>query len=409
MFANEDNSYMTPMWTFNEHQIVGAEWALQTVRDYGLAYLAWQERTRKTGTALLTVENSKARTCLIVTKFKALPGWREHLANLPLRTKFELINYESIHKVKGKYDFIILDEAHHAISSTGRPSKTWKAVYKHTHKKPILYLSATPYAEHLGLIYHQLKLSHWTPFKFQNFYKWFNVFGKTNLTRTPHGLKETYTKYRDEEILNIIQPYFDFKTRKEVGIEHEPTVNLVVVPLSKETQDCIKELQDKEMLVVGGEDILADSPMKKRMMHYQIEGGTLKVSATRAIHLRYGREKIDYIKENYVEEDIAIMAHFIAERGLLEQRFPKAKILSSDGDAEGVDLHRVAKLIVYSMSFKTSKYTQRLARQANHDRKEPIEVDILVADKPGIGFEVYKSVAVKKENFDKNSYERIWQ
>ena len=144
-----------------------------------------------------------------------------------------------------------------------------------------------------------------------------------------------------------------------------------------------------------------DNPFS--VAHLQTRSSGSRSAGTRTMY------DFDYIKENYVEEDIAIMAHFIAERGLLEQRFPKAKILSSDGDAEGVDLHRVAKLIVYSMSFKTSKYTQRLARQANHDRKEPIEVDILVADKPGIGFEVYKSVAVKKENFDKNSYERIWQ
>jgi len=59
------------------------------------------------------------------------------------------------------------------------------------------------------------------------------------------------------------------------------------------------------------------------------------------------------------------------------------------------------------MSFKTSKYTQRLARQANHNRMEEIIVDILVCDKPAIGMEVYKAVALKKENFDKNSYERI--
>ena len=101
------------------------------------------------------------------------------------------------------------------------------------------------------------------------------------------------------------------------------------------------------------------------------------------------------------------MAHFIAERSILEQAFPETLILSSDGHAEGVDLHRTEKLLVYSMSFKTSKYTQRLARQANHVRTTPIVVDILVMDEPAIGMEVYKAVALKKENFDRNSYERV--
>jgi len=395
---------MIPM----EHQIEGADWALQTVRDYGFAYLSWQERTRKTLTALLAVENSKAKTCLVVTKKQAMDGWIETLAAWKHETKFVVINYESIHKIKGNFDFIILDESHHAISSTGRPSATWKKVMMFTFKKPIIYLSATPYAEHLGLIYHQLKLSHWTPFKQRNFYDFFRLYGISCMTRTPYGLKETYSKYKDEEILEILKPYFDFKTRKEVGIEHEPSVNVITIPLLDTTKSCIEELMKKELLVVGGDNILADSPMKLRMMHYQIEGGTLKIRDKKSIHLRYGQEKVAYIKENYDQSKIAIMAHFIEERSLLSKAFPKALILSSDGHAEGVDLHTTDKLLVYSMSFKTSKYTQRLARQANHDRATPIVVDILVANKPGIGFEVYKAVAIKKQNFDKNSYERIW-
>ena len=100
------------------------------------------------------------------------------------------------------------------------------------------------------------------------------------------------------------------------------------------------------------------------------------------------------------------MAHFIAERFRLVQRLSGFTILSSDGHAEGVDLSGYSKLIIYSMSFKTSKHTQRIARQANHNRDTPIIVDILVGDKPAIGRDVYDSVAIKKENFVKASYER---
>ncbi len=389
------------------HQREGAQWALMTVRKHGLAYLSWQERTGKTLTALLTVEASKANTCLIVTKKKAMPGWVDTLTLWKHATNFTVINYESIHKVKGSYDFIILDESHHAISSTGRPSKTWKAVQKFTHKKAILYLSATPYAEHLGLIYHQLKLSTWSPFKQRNFYDWFRKYGISKMTRTPYGLVETYTKYKDEEILRSIDHLFDFKTRKQVGIEHEPQANVVVVPMLDTTKQVISQMIEEQMFTMGPDiEILMDSPMKLRTAHYQLEGGTLKTE-NGAIYTTSGREKIDYIRNNYEEDKIAIMAHFIAERSLLEREFPKALILSSDGHAEGVDLHKTDKLLVYSMSFKTSKYTQRLARQANHDRATPILVDILVCDKPGIGMEVYKAVALKKVNFDKNSYERI--
>ncbi len=393
------------MWAYNEHQIAGAEWALDCVRKRGFAYLCWQERTRKTGTALLAVENSSAQSCLVVTKKKAIDGWARHIVNLPLTKDYSIINYESIHKVTGSYDIIILDESHHAISKTGRPSKTWRILSKLTKGKAIIYLSATPYAEHLGLIYHQLKLSDWTPFKFKNFYDFFRRYGVSSMTRTPYGLVETYTKYKDDEILNILEPYFDFKTRKEVGIEHEPVANVVVVPLLDSTKKVIKQTIYDSVFTMGTKEIPLDSPMKLRMAHYQLEGGTIKTEDG-AIFTTSGREKIDYIMANYDLPNTAIMAHFIAERQLLEGTFPEAMILSSDGHAEGVDLSHMDKLVIYSMSFKTSKYTQRLARQANHDRRKPIEVDILVADKPGIGFEVYKAVAIKKENFDRHSYER---
>ena len=387
------------------HQREGAQWALMTIREYGLAYLSWQERTGKTLTALLTVEASKAKTCLVVTKKKAIPGWIDTLNEWEHTTTFMVINYESVHKIKGDFDFIILDESHHAISSTGRPSKTWKAVKAFTHKKAILYLSATPYAEHLGLIYHQLKLSDWTPFPYRNFYDWFRVYGIPNMTRTPYGLVETYTKYHDEKILEILDPIFDFKTRKEVGIEHEPTANVVKVPMGSTNIELIKQLtRDSVIEFPDGTQIVCDTPMKERSVHYQIEGGTIKTDEG---YIKCGFDKVNYIRNNYDLDNIAIMAHFIAERKELEKAFPQCKIYSADGHAEGVDLSGVAKLLIYSMSFKTSKYTQRLARQANHNRATEIIVDILVCDKPAIGMEVYKAVALKKENFDKNSYDRI--
>jgi len=389
------------MWTYQDHQIEGAAWALHTIRQYGFAYLGWEERTRKTGAGLLTVENSKAKTCLIITKKKAIPGWEEHFEKHDLHKKYTLINYESVHKIEGDFDFIILDEAHHAISSCPKPSLAWKRVSKLTKGKPILYMSATPYAEHLGLIFHQFKLSSWTPFPHDTFYRFHREYGIPDFQYTPTP-RETYKVYQNEVILAKIKHLFDWKTRAEVGIEHEPQVNLIEVELSKTTKEYINEWTKTRLLDIPGHDTLVnDNPGIARSVHYQLEGGTIK-----DIGFLGQLEKVNYILDNYDTSKIAIMAHFVAERLLLKVQFPEVRILSSDGDAEGVDLSDVEKLIVYSMSDKTSKYTQRLARQANHDRKIPIIVDILVAKKPGIGKMIYEAVALKKENFVKNSYEQ---
>jgi len=387
------------------HQTVGAAWALDTIRQHGLAYLSWKERTGKTLTALLTAEHSKMKRILIVTKKKAIPGWEDTLKEWKHVKNYRVINYESIHKLNPDfYDFIILDESHHAISSVGKPSKTWKTVKRFTMGKPILYLSATPYAEHVGLIYHQLKLSDWTPLKFINFYRFFDRYGIPHKTRTPYGLQETYSKYQTEDVLKQIEHLFNFKTRQDVGIEHEPTVNLVEVPLCDTTTELIKEWKENKVLELQGETILGDSDPKVRTVHYQLEGGTIKTDDGYIV--LKDRDKIDYIQENYDVQNIAIMAHFIAEREILRAYFPETPIYSSDGHAEGVDLSHISKLIVYSMSFKTSKHTQRVARQANHERKTPIVVDVLVCDKPAIGKAVYDTVAIKETNFIKNSYER---
>lgn len=404
------------MWQYQYHQIEGAEWALKTIRQYGMAYLSWQERTRKTGTALLTVENSKAQSCLIISKKNALSGWDDHFNNLPLVKSYTLINYESVYSrsknSKGKlvyklkynpkdYDFIILDEAHHAISGVPKPSTTWKMVKELCLGKPILFLSATPYAEHLGLIYHQLKMSDWTPFKHRTFYLFHKHYGIPDLQYTPTP-RETYKVYQTDRILAKMKHLFNFKTRKEVGIKHEPTIRVIKVPLHAETKEMMIAWIKTKLLTIDGEVIPNDNPSKSSTIHYQLEGGTVKLEE-RSVFLAH-HEKVDYIKDNYDTKRIAIMAHFIHERKLLEKHFPTVRILSSDGHAEGVDLSDIEKVIVYSMSFKTSKHTQRIARQANHDRTTPIEVDVLIADKPSIGGHVYETVAIKRSNFIRDSY-----
>ena len=393
----------------NPHQIEGAKWALATVRKYGLAYMAWEERTRKTLTALLAVENSKAKRCLIITKKKAISGWEETLEAWDHETTFHVINYESVHKKFPNYDFIILDESHHAISGIGKPSKTWRAVYKFTKDKPILYLSATPYAEHVGLLYHQLRLSNWTPFPEKNFYDWYRRYGIPHMTRTPYGMKDKRDTYDKEAVLELVKPIFDFKTRKEVGIEHEPTTKVVVIKPYPKTLELMRQWMKTKVITIGDYEILGDSDPKVRTVHYQLEGGSIKIDQKTSIAIHDCMpEKINYIYDNYDIDNTVVMAHFIKERELLKKWLPAIKVLSSDGHAEGVDLSMYAKLVVYSMSFRTSKHTQRMARQANHDRRDPIEVDVLVMGKPAVGQEVYNTVATKKENFIKSSYERCW-
>jgi len=386
------------MWTYAEHQIAGGQWALATMRKYGLAYLAWEERTRKSGTALWVVEHASVKTCLIVTKKKAMVGWEEHLAKHSTTKSYEVINYESLHKISGSYDLIILDEAHNSISAYPKVSAAWKKLFPICKGKPILYLSATPYAENIGLIYHQFKLSKWSPISYKSFYDFHRAYGIPDMAYTPTP-RETYKKYETELVLDKIKHLFSFKKRSDVGIEYEPEINLIEIELAETTKVLIKTWIKDKLLTIGDTTIPNDSPGIARSVHYQLESSTIK-----DIGFLPSKEKLNYIKANYDLNTTVFMAHFILERELMDKELG-ITTLSSDGMSEGVDLSMYAKLVVCSMSDKTSKHSQRIARQANHNRKTPIIVDILVAKKPGIGKMIYEAVALKKENFVKHSYE----
>jgi len=385
---------------YRPHQIEGGQWLLDTLRSNWGAYLHWQERCGKSGAAIWAVENSKAKTCLIVTKKKAMEGWQESLDMFKVSKKYKVINYESLHKVVGEFDIVLIDEAHHAISSFPKPSLAWKRLFPFCKNKPLIYLSATGYAENLGLLYHQLKLmGPRSPLNYRSFYDFHRAYGVPDIAYTPTP-RETYKRYKDDLILDRVKHLFDYKTRSDVNIEHEPTSNRIEIELSDQSKELIKTWVKDKLLTIGDITIPNDSPGIARSVHYQLESSTVK-----GIGFLPSEEKINYIRENYDIDNIAVMAHFILERELLQKRFPTLKILSSDGHAEGIDLSMIEKLVVCSMSDRTSKFTQRLARQANFNRKTPIVVDILVAKAPGIGKMRYEDVAVKKQNFVKNSYE----
>ena len=85
-----------------------------------------------------------------------------------------VINYESLHKVEGIFDLVILDEAH-SMGAFPKPSKRAKQVKEMlvTYKNPdVILLSGTPTPESYSQMYHQVYGIKGNPFaSFVNFYK----------------------------------------------------------------------------------------------------------------------------------------------------------------------------------------------------------------------------------------------
>ncbi len=92
------------------HQEELSNQALDILRENMIVYLAMEERTGKTLTAILVAEKSAAKNILVITKKKALKGWEETLAAFDHSKNYTVTNYHQAHKLTNKYDLVLLDE-----------------------------------------------------------------------------------------------------------------------------------------------------------------------------------------------------------------------------------------------------------------------------------------------------------
>lgn len=389
------------------HQESMSDEALDILREHAIVYLASEERTGKTLTAILVAEKSKAKNILVITKKKALEGWNETLTAYPHNKVYKVTNYHQAHKVDpSNYDLIVLDESHNYISAFPKPGGMWKKLLDVCRNKPIMYMSATPYAQGPQMLYHQLALSSWSPWKnHKNFYQWFRLYGK------PYELKingvpiRQYDRCDKDLILGTCEHLFITKTREELGFEHEPEDVLHYVELSKDTKALYNQLMEHNIAVLDqGKELVCDTSPKLRVTLHMLEGGVAKIEKEYLV--LENEEKINFIRDTFGDtEQLVIMYNYKAEHTKLSQRFRRATLLQATSFAEGVDLSGFEHLVIYSQDFSTARHTQRRARQANKKRSTAIRVHYILV-KGGLSENVYKTVSINKQNFVDSVFER---
>lgn len=379
--------------------------AADIVRENMIVYLAMEERTGKSITAIVCIEQLNVQNVLILTKKKALDGWKETLAAFSHTKNYTLTNYHQARKCIANYDLIVLDEAHNYISAFPKTGKIWKEVAQLTKGIPLVYLSATPHAQGPQQLFHPMKLSSWSPWaKHKNFYEWFKLFGKP-YTKEIAGMKiPQYDRCHSDLIIGCVKHLFITKTREELGFEHEPEDKTHLIELSKATRSVYNELVQHDLCNLSVGLLVADTCSRLRTSLHQIEGGTIKHEDVG--YVLANTEKVDYILEHFGDtEDLVIMYNYIAEQDKLHQHFKKATILQATSYAEGVDLHKFKDLVIYSQDFSTARHTQRRARQCNKKRDTPITIHFLLV--PGaISAQVYKTVSQNKRNFVDSVFKR---
>lgn len=380
------------------HQLSLSLVGLEILKQHGILYLAMEERTGKTLTAIIAAEMSKYKSILVITKKAALDGWRETLDAYEHKKSYTTINYHKAHKVTHDFDLVILDESHNYISSFPKPGKIWKELRPMLRLKPIIYLSATPHAQGPQMLYHQFALSSYSPWKkYPNFYSWFKSFGKPYQLEIGGFKVNQYDRCEEELILGTCDQFFITKTRKELGFEHEPEDKLHYIQLGEATRYVYNTLLDDQIIELNAGMLVCDTTSKLRFALHMLEGGVAKID-DRYIVLA-NREKIDYIKAEFGDnKDLVIMYNYKAELTKLQAEFKNARLLQATSYAEGVDLHEYKDLVIYSQDFSTARHTQRRARQANKKRDTPITVHYLLVHR-GISEQVYKIVSKNKKNF----------
>ena len=388
------------------HQLAMADQASAILREHMLVYLAAEERTGKTLTAVLVAERVNVQRVLVITKKKAVSGWEGTLAVFPHCKQYRVTNYHQAHKHKDfEPDLVILDEAHNYISGYPKVSTTWKTIYGIVYGKPIIYLSATPYAQGYQLLFHQLALSAWSPWRrYKTFYQWFKDWGVPETLYLYNRQVKSYKKVKPQ-VFEHVKHLFITKTREELGFEHEPEDELHYISLTDKTRLVYNQLLKDGIINLNGHLLMCDTVSKLRVSLHMLEGGVAKIDDKTYLQLG-NTEKIDYIKAMWGDSsDVVIMYNYIAEGDKLAKHFKNAEILQSTSYAEGVDLSGYKHLVIYSQDFSTARHTQRRARQANKARKDPIKVHFLLV-KDGLSDQVYDCVSRNKVNYVDSLFER---
>lgn len=406
-----------------EHQVQAANLGFDIIKQYGIVYLAMEERTGKTLTAIMIAEKSTVvKNVLVVTKKKALAGWEETLKAYRHSKNYTVINYHSVSKVKVIPDLVILDEPHAYLAAVPTPGKIWKDVFLFSYNCPIIYCSATPHAQGYHQLFNQFALTKFSPWKkFTDYFSWFKMYAdrdkEGNYRTTRISAVQTvidYTAVLTDRIKADTDKYFVKMTRSSIGFEVEPEDKLHYVELPKGTKEVYNTLMTKKVLnfVYSGDckeyTLVCDTPMKLRTSLHMLEGGSLllEVDGEEKFFDFSENSKINYIKANWGDtEDLVIMYNYRSEAIKLKKHFKHALILQGSAYAEGIDLHKYKHLVVYSQNFSTAQHTQRRARQANYNRVDAILVHFLLVKK-AISEQVYKTVALNKTNFVDTVFER---
>lgn len=396
-----------------EHQEELIKQAAPILEKYKLVYIAAETRTGKTLAAIHLLKDD-FKKILVVTKKKAISSWNSDI-KLSNVKNFDVINYESIHKMDSKeYDVIVLDEAH-SIGSYPKPSQRAKQLKEMAKDKSIVYLSATPSAETYSQIFHQLWVSSFTPFEEKSFYKWYKNYGEEYSIFINGMFIKQYKRSYEDMIMDKINHLIVTMTKEKANFDVFVNKKIHQVEVNEIYLNALDYFRNNRIITINENEIVAETSASLLNKLHQLNGGTIKVDDK--LSLIVSNHKVNYIKENLGnDEKIVILCNYIKERDLLltrltnstdeVEKFKNGNYKYFIGHiktfSEGVDFSYADSMIIYSLNFSATTYLQSKERLANKKRTKPIVVHYLFT-KGGIDEHIYQAVS-NKMNFTSSYY-----
>ena len=409
------------MLQLRDYQIDLSYKGLDILKQLGIVYLVMSVRTGKTLTSLNIANLYGAKKVLFITKLKAISSIKSDYDALNPNYEIQIINNESLHKITDNdFDLVISDE-HHRNSAFPKPCNSAKNIRERFGHLPQIYLSGTPAIESGSQWYHSFWTSKFSPFnKFKNFYDWSRTYTEPFTKHFGALQVKDYSKSKDIEILNVIEPYLVRFTQKDAGFTSEITEEVIYYPIDAKIKQMVKRLMTDLVLEGKEETILGDTAAKLMSKVHQLENGTIIFESGNSMIL--DTSKAEYIKKYFEGKKIAMFYYFKKEWDLLKQVFgdnltdnleefnttDKHIALQQISGSEGISLKEADVLVYYNSGYSGRQYTQgrdrltTINRSANHV--------YFFFDKDGLNAKIYKALKSKKrynEKLFKKNYERI--
>lgn len=407
------------MFEFRDYQKKIIDDASVIIEQYGFVYLAMEVRTGKTFTSLGIAKNFMPHgRVLFLTKKKAISSIESDYKTLGTGFHLKVINYESVHKVEGQWDIIILDEAHGlgAFPKASGRAKAVKELIANNNHPIVILLSGTPTPESYSQMYHQVYGIQENPFKkYSSFYKFAADLVNVK-TKVINSMPMRDYKDGKGDIIEMMKPYTISYSQKEAGFKNEISENVLWVNIKDKTKSIIKKLK-KDLVVEGkNEVILADTPVKLMMKVHQLCSGTIKFESENSMVIDY--TKAEFIEEKFIGKKIAIFYKFKAELEAIKEVFDdkittdidefnetdKSIALQIVSGREGISLKNAEAIVYYNIDFSATSYWQSRDRMTTKDRETSDVYWIFSVG--GIESKIYDAVTKKKDytlsHFKKN-------